>query len=985
MSRARGRGGGGGRGGRGGGGGVHTMTRSGYSETMTLLESPPVRSAEEEVPPLSALLSSLDVASRSEEAQLQLRNTIQAMILRAQLDGVDPVEYLKLAVLIGFKRRNHDKSQAPGVGAGEKSCLRTILQEIFRYDPGMVRRVLPLVPVYGSWRDLLVLAEMAYGLENELSQEISRIFASQLQKDEAVVKNSTKDCPSNACKYAPHEFRHTGSRKTRKAGKKSENRKIQAHLGDRVASTIFPSVSHPRPMYRKLLSSLNDRLAKKGFLVEPLICRNEMNRIQFNRAPKGSLNKYRKALMKNPEVARKWRDAMSKSDSAVVDISELLDVASQILADEDEDILSLMIAKCVSKLKDSRQELTTQATKLLGQIQKASEDDGENFSQLFQELQIGSGVVVYPVIDSSGASQVRVVALLLSAYLIARAQRLSHFVYDGSILQIYQELTTDEPSDAMELEKEASSTQRSPESQEEIKFALNFLRRAKILSSNQAGLRSRPDIERISVNVSNLLDSVPFDASKEGAIRYVDVMFLTTSTLSEVQEALEEYRSILATLQNRPDNLTTLRTLCIHRLNQTNETFEGTIPLVMRPSAPLIDRSRVTLDLLLVMDLTGSMGAWMDQAKQHLTNIVNSLRDETGIGEIRVGFVGYRDYGDDGRTVQHAFVPISNSEAVLTVLRAQQPSGGGDLPEDVLAGFALAFNEFHWNADLRLVLFVADAPAHGYMVGGGRGDNYRSGRCPDQEPPHLNLEETCRSLADISRVDLLFCRLNSSTATMEEMFSSVYHSGGFGVIPINSGPEAFRSAILSTISTSILKALAPENVSGLQTFSGATASSLFATVNSSLRESLNSISKSFRPVEEVPPKETGMDLVSEPVDEVGENGIELHLDGEEEDSETKLDAPEDDRPSERIKESRLLATAGTARTDYERIMSELNLEELNPVRLALGLPIEMSLLDKAVEVLLSAGVTVQDLINQNYPTEIIDAMASSGLKKLEKI
>jgi len=981
------------------------MTRSGYTETMTITLSPASSSAppststsstlsherntlENDLPTLSSLLSSLDIATHSEGTQEELRNTLRVLIQRAQVDLIDPSEYLKLAILIGFKRRNHEKSQAPGVGAGERCCLRTILHEVYHHSPDLIRRVLPLVPLFGSWRDLLVLGEMSFQNEQELSQEISKLFAEQLQKDEKTIQHSPQNCPSNACKYAPHEFRHTGSRKSRKAGKKSENRKIQAHLGDLVATRIFPSAHHPRPVYRKLLSSLNERLTKKGFLVEPLICRQEMNKIQFNKAPKGSLNKYRKAIMKNPEASRKWRSAMSNSDAAVVDINELQDIASQILAEEDEEILSLMIAKCVQKLKDSRQELTAQATKLLAQLQKESQAEGsEDFSQLFQELQIGSGVVVYPVVDTSGASQARIIALILSAYLIARAQGLPHFVIDGNIVQttIASETVEVAPLN-MEVEVEEKApvkSKRSPESQEEINHAVNFLRRVKILSVGQSTLQSRPDLERISTNVSSLVQSVPFDPTVEGAIRFVDVLFLTTSTLHEVQEALDDYKALLTSLQLRPNNEVALRTLCIHRLSQTHEDIAGTIPLVMRPSAPITDRSRVTLDLLLVMDLTGSMGAWMDQAKQHLTNIVNSLKEETGIGGIRVGFVGYRDYGDDGRTVQHAFVPIANSEAVLAVIRAQQPSGGGDLPEDVLAGFVLALNEFNWESDLRLILFVADSPAHGYTVG-GHGDNFRSGRCPDQEPPHLNLEETCRALADVSRVDLLFCRLNSSTATMEEMFSSVYHSGGFGVLPITSGPEAFRSAILSTISSSILKALAPENISGLQTFSGGTASSLFATVNSSLRESLISISKSFRPKEDS--LKEGMEICPA-IDEVGADGIELNL-GDEDDEEEKEEEAElkpTEAPTEVPKESRIIATATAARTDYERILSDLNLEELSAVRLALGMPIEMSLLDKAVVVLLNAGVTVQDLIAQNYPAEIIEAMTNSGMKKLEKI
>jgi hypothetical protein len=970
--------------------GLHNPTMSRIissisSETTTTLENGPSR---EEIPSLAQILMSIDVSNvRTDAGRHELRNTIQALVSRAEIDAVDTSDYLKLAILIGFKRRNHDKSQAPGVGAGERDCLRIILHEIYSLQNDIVKRVLPLVPTYGSWRDLQVLAEMAFPVEGTvggLSEDISQIFASQLQRDNTLITSSAKDCPSNACKYAPHEFRHNGSRKNRKAEKKSQGRKIQSRLGDAIATILFPSsTTHVRPQYRKLLSSLNSRLTKNGFLVEPLMCRNEKSKIQFNRAPKGSLDKYRKAIMKDPVASQKWKFAMGKSDAAVPDINDVSDLTKQILDNEDPNFIAMIVGKCVSKLRATRSELFTKASKILTKLISSQEAGDESTREVTQELQIGSGVTIYPVVDSNEASSAKIISLLLCAYIVARAQKLSHFIYDGTLVNLYDDIAN---SDETQGSPDGAPPSAPPsERQEEIDKATNFILRVVQISQSLSPLRNRGDIQRISENVSTLLDSVPFDLNASNSTRHIDCLFLTLSSLQEVQGEMEQYSTMLNNLQHRPMTETTLRTLCIHRLIHTYDA-DGTVPLVMRSTRPITDRSTVSLDLLLVMDLTGSMGAWMDQAKQHLTGIVNSLKEDTGIGEIRVGFVGYRDFGDEGRTVEHPFVPIARSEQVLTVIRAQQPSGGGDLPEDVLSAFTLARTNFSWNSDLRLMLFVADAPAHGYCAPSQ--DYHRSGRCPDQAHPHLDLKETTIALADQCQVDLLFCKLGPATQEMEELFQEIYGSGGFGILPITSGTDSFRAAILATISSSILKVLAPENIDGLQTFAGATASSLFGTVNSSLRESLASIAKTFH---------DDMEVVN---DIVGEDGIDLGITGGEDDEEAEDD---DENETGDDGETKIEVAKGegektveapvkrtnpvttSARTDYERIMSELNLEELVPVRLALGMPVDISLLDKSAEILFNAGVTVQDLHDQGYPEGIIEALTNSGLKKLGTI
>ena len=94
------------------------------------------------------------------------------------------------------------------------------------------------------------------------------------------------------------------------------------------------------------------------------------------------------------------------------------------------------------------------------------------------------------------------------------------------------------------------------------------------------------------------------------------------------------------------------------------------------------------------------------------------------------------------------FVPIAEAEeTVLALMREQQPSGGNDLEENVLIAFHCALTDLAWESDVRIMLHMADAPAHGFGQCGG-GDRFKNGRCPDQKAPHLNLEETFKFLIE---------------------------------------------------------------------------------------------------------------------------------------------------------------------------------------------------------------------------------------------
>ncbi len=118
-----------------------------------------------------------------------------------------------------------------------------------------------------------------------------------------------------------------------------------------------------------------------------------------------------------------------------------------------------------------------------------------------------------------------------------------------------------------------------------------------------------------------------------------------------------------------------------------------------------------TLDLMFVIDTTGSMGDELRYIKTELNSIIKRVKHLHPTTAIRYGLVVYRDKGD--QYVVQSY-PFQNSLSKMEALLSQQSAdGGGDYPEamDVAMKRALAAD---WKAGntARMLFLIADAPPH---------------------------------------------------------------------------------------------------------------------------------------------------------------------------------------------------------------------------------------------------------------------------------
>lgn len=119
------------------------------------------------------------------------------------------------------------------------------------------------------------------------------------------------------------------------------------------------------------------------------------------------------------------------------------------------------------------------------------------------------------------------------------------------------------------------------------------------------------------------------------------------------------------------------------------------------------------MEVVFVLDTTGSMSGMIAGAQQKIWAIANKLKSAEPTPEIKFGLVGYRDRGDAYVTQVSGL--NDNLDEVYTRLHAFEAQGGGDEPESVNEALHTAVRDMQWSTDpnvLRVIFLVGDARPH---------------------------------------------------------------------------------------------------------------------------------------------------------------------------------------------------------------------------------------------------------------------------------
>ena len=119
------------------------------------------------------------------------------------------------------------------------------------------------------------------------------------------------------------------------------------------------------------------------------------------------------------------------------------------------------------------------------------------------------------------------------------------------------------------------------------------------------------------------------------------------------------------------------------------------------------------VDIMLVVDTTGSMEDELEYIKTELSDVVNRVNKENANNlDIRVSANYYRDHGDE--YLVRSFPFTNNLKQVTNEMSQQFANGGGDYEEAVVEALNDAIYNHNWNenAEAKLLFLVLDAPPH---------------------------------------------------------------------------------------------------------------------------------------------------------------------------------------------------------------------------------------------------------------------------------
>ncbi len=128
---------------------------------------------------------------------------------------------------------------------------------------------------------------------------------------------------------------------------------------------------------------------------------------------------------------------------------------------------------------------------------------------------------------------------------------------------------------------------------------------------------------------------------------------------------------------------------------------------------PINANGQPVIDVVFVLDTTGSMSGLIQTAKEKIWSIASTMAAAQPTPEIRIGLVGYRDRGDAYVTKK---IDLSDDlDSVYAALMDFQADGGGDTPESVNEALHVAVNAMSWSDQdqaYQVIFLVGDAPPH---------------------------------------------------------------------------------------------------------------------------------------------------------------------------------------------------------------------------------------------------------------------------------
>lgn len=151
----------------------------------------------------------------------------------------------------------------------------------------------------------------------------------------------------------------------------------------------------------------------------------------------------------------------------------------------------------------------------------------------------------------------------------------------------------------------------------------------------------------------------------------------------------------------------------IENILNSNDNDESVSTFSISPSRAAAKSSAMRyVDLVLVVDTTGSMGSQIAAVKRNLSTLIAKLRED-GIS-LYVSVVDYRDITCDGKDStkvnNNSGVDFySSPDDIAKVINSLSPWGGGDFEETAIDGLGAAYNLCYRTGSAKYAFLITDA------------------------------------------------------------------------------------------------------------------------------------------------------------------------------------------------------------------------------------------------------------------------------------
>ena len=258
----------------------------------------------------------------------------------------------------------------------------------------------------------------------------------------------------------------------------------------------------------------------------------------------------------------------------------------------------------------------------------------------------------------------------------------------------------------------------------------------------------------------------------EIASGYKEVSDYVSSLNEEETDILENLQNIIGLMG---DNILNMIPASLNLISLTGNNKHGIKTTIIVSAAILgmelmIDnlnkieiQATTSLDLLFILDVTGSMQPYLDEIKKNLINIITGIEEQCPGIDVNLGFIGYRDFGEKYTDIEFN----KNHTLIKEIINKLKTSGGKYYypDEDVAFALDLALNK-GWKSNAKLAVFIADAPGHGLKYGGHEVE--------DMFPKRREIDEMISEF--VERGISLFClKITNKTDIMFKVFEDIYN------------------------------------------------------------------------------------------------------------------------------------------------------------------------------------------------------------------